>query len=275
MRISLSTASLYVYPLRHVFALAKDAGFEGLELALSSEARARGTDYVHRLSLEHGLPIHTLHPPMIPTPKRREHHQVLPELTALARDLECQFIIIHAPKALTLTEGKGPEYVAAVQACTDDLRGSSTTLCVENQAVFRPSDRRYALCRPGDLHRFAEEYDLAVTLDTAHAASFPYDLIEAYEVLASRLVNVHLSDFRSGLSIPPWFNLHSYFKHHQLPGDADLPLLPFLERLRADTYQGLITIEVSPFALEAWRPLRVRENLIRSLEFVQNALASV
>jgi sugar phosphate isomerase/epimerase len=148
-------------------------------------------------------------------------------------------------------------------------------LCVENQAVFRPSDRRYALSKPGDLIRFAEEYHLAVTLDTAHAASFPYDLIEAYEVLASRLVNVHLSDFRSDLSIPTWFNLHSYLKHHQLPGDGDLPLLPFLERLRADAYQGLITIEVSPFALQAWHPLRVRENLVRSLEFVRNALARV
>jgi sugar phosphate isomerase/epimerase len=275
LSISLSTASLYGYPLRRVFALAKDTGFEGLELALSFEARARGSDYVHRLSMEYGLPIRTLHPPMIPTPKRREHHRMLPELAAVARELECRFIIIHAPKALTLTEGSGAEYVAAVQACTNDLRGSTTGLCVENQAVFCPSDRRYVLSKPGDLFRFAEEYDLAVTLDTAHAASFPYDLIEAYEVLASRLVNIHLSDFRSDLSIPPWFNLHSYFKHHQLPGDGDLPLLPFLERLRADAYQGLITVEVSPLALETWRPLRVRENLKRSVEFVRNALESV
>jgi sugar phosphate isomerase/epimerase len=103
LRISLSTASLYVYPLRHVFALAKDVGFEGLELALSFEARARGSDYVHRLSLEYSLPIHTLHPPMIPTPKRRQHHQMLPELAAVAHELECEFIIIHAPKAAALS----------------------------------------------------------------------------------------------------------------------------------------------------------------------------
>jgi sugar phosphate isomerase/epimerase len=275
LRICLSTASLYLYPLRHVFALAKDAGFQGLELALSFEVRARGSGHVRLLSEEYGLPIHTLHPPMIPWPKNRAHHQLLSELIPVARDLECQFIIIHAPKALTLTERRGSEYVAAVQECTEGLRGSSTRLCVENQAVFRPSDRRYALSKPGALHRFAEKCDLAVTLDTAHAASFPYDLIEAYEMLASRLVNVHLSDFRSGLSIPAWFNLHSYFKHHQLPGDGDLPLLPLLKRLRGDGYQGLITVEVSPFALEAWRPRRVKENLKRSLEFVRDALASV
>ena len=274
MRIALSTASLYLYPLRHIFALARNTGFEGLELALSLEARARGSKYVRRLSEEYGLPIFTLHPPMIPTPRRREHHKLLPQLIPVAEHLACQYIVIHAPKALALNEGLGPEYVDAVVACVEELKGSSTRLCVENQAVFRRSDRRYALSSPGKLRQFAEEHDLAVTLDTAHAASFPYDLLEAYEILGSRLVNVHLSDFRRGLSIPPWFNLHSFFKHHQVPGDADLPLIPLLERLRADSYQGLITVEVSPFALQAWRPGRVRDNLLRCVDFVQSALVS-
>jgi sugar phosphate isomerase/epimerase len=274
LRIALSTASLYLYPLRRIFALAKNTGFEGLELALSLEARARGSNYVRRLSEDYGLPIFTLHPPMIPIPKRKEHHKLLPEMIPVAQELACRYIVIHVPKALALTEGVGPEYVDAVVACVEKLKGSSTRLCVENQAVFRPSDRRYALSTPGNLRQFAEEHDLAVTLDTAHAASFPYDLLEAYEALGSRLVNVHLSDFRQGLSIPPWFNMHSFFKHHQVPGDADLPLMPLLERLRADSYEGVITIEVSPFALEAWRPGRVRDNLLRCRDFVQSALVS-
>ena len=275
MSISLSTASLYFYPLHRTFALAKDLGFEGLEVALSLEVLARGSGYVRRLSQCYDLPVFSLHPPMIPWPKRKEHHMLLPQLTSVARDLGCQFIIIHAPKALSLTEGVGAEYAVAVRACVEDLRGSSLRLCVENQAVFRPSDRRYVLSAPGNLHQFAEDYDLSVTLDTAHAASYPYGLIEAYETWESRLVNVHLSDFRQDLSIPPWFNLHSYFKHHQVPGDADLPLVPLLERMRADSYEGLITVEVSPFALEAWRPQRVRENLKRCLDFVRRPLSAL
>jgi sugar phosphate isomerase/epimerase len=273
LRISLSTASLYLYPLRHVFALAKDTGYEGLEVALSPEILARGSDYVRRLSREYGLPVLTLHPPMIPAPWWRDHHKLLPQMIPMARDLDCEFVVIHVPKAESLTEGVGREYVRAVQDCVKELRGPSPRLCVENQAVFRLSDRRYVLSTPVRLHRFAEEYDVALTLDTAHAGSFPYDLLEAYETLGSRLVNVHLSDFRQNLSIPSWFNLHSYFKHHQVPGDADLPLLPLLRRLRRDSYRGLITIEVSPFALEIWRPGRVRDNLKRCLDFARGALA--
>ena len=274
MRIALSTASLYFYPLRRIFALAKDTGFEGLELVDGPEVRARGSEYVRRLAEEHGLPICTLHPPMIPIPRWREHHRLLPQLMPLAQDLGCQYIIIHAPKAVGLSDGPGREYVDAVVAAVEELSRSSTRLCVENQAVFQPSDRQYSLCTPGSLGKFAEEHDLAVTLDTAHAASYPYDLLEGYEALRSRLVNVHLSDFRQSLSIPSWFNLHSFFKHHQVPGDADLPLIPLLERLRADSYEGLITVEVSPVALEAWLPGQVRDNLLRCRDFVRSALVS-
>jgi sugar phosphate isomerase/epimerase len=266
---SLSTGSLYFYPLRQVFAIARDVGFEGLELVLSPEVTIRGVGYVRRLSQEYGLSVFTLHPSMIPRPRPREHHKLLPEMISVARDCGCQFIIIHAPKALSMDDRLGREYAEAVETCVQDLRGSSLKLCVENQAVFRPDDREYALCAPTSLRRFADEHDVAVTLDTAHAASFPYDLLEAYETLQSRLVNVHLSDFRSALSIPTWFNMHSYFKHHQLPGEGDLPLREFLDRLRADRYHGLVTIEVSPFALSAWRPGRARAYLARCLEFVR------
>lgn len=274
MRIALSTASLYLYPLRHIFSVAKDAGFEGLELALSPEVAIRGCGYLRGLSQEYGLPVLALHPPMIPVPGRKEHHSLLPRMRKLGRGLGCEFIVIHAPKALNLTEGFGRQYSEAVQTCVKELRHSSPRLSVENQAVFRPGDRRYVLSEPASLRRFADEHDLALTLDTAHAASFPYDLLEAYEVFRSRLGNVHLSDFRSWLSIPPWFNLHSYFKHHQLPGDGDLPLIELLQRLRADSYRGLVTLEVSPTALRAWWPPRAKEELIRCLDFVREALST-
>jgi sugar phosphate isomerase/epimerase len=270
--VTLSTASVYLYPLRHIFALARDVGFEGLELALSPEVALRGSGYVRLLSKECELPVLALHPPMIGIPTRKEHYKLLPRMVRLGRELGCRLIIIHCPKALNLEEGFGRRYAEAVGACARELSHSSPRLSVENQAVFRPSDRRYVLSKPTRLRRFADEHQLVLTLDTAHAASFPYDLLEAYELFRGRLGNIHLSDYRSPLSIPPWFNMHSYFKHHQMPGDGDLPLLQLLRRLKADSYNGLISLEISPVALRAWRPGRARERLTRCLDFVKNGL---
>jgi sugar phosphate isomerase/epimerase len=272
LKISLSTGSLYLYPLRRVFALARETGYDGLEVALGPGAIPSDGSGLRRLSQEYGLPIFSIHPPMVPLPGRGHHHRLLPQMAWLARELDCQFIVIHAPKARSLWEGIGEEYVAAVDECVESLKEASPRLCLENQAVFRPEDREYTLCAPQDLQAFAERHGVLVTLDTAHAASFPYSLLEAYEALRSMVVNVHLSDFREGLSIPPWFNLHSYFKHHQIPGEGDLPLVVFLERLKKDGYDGIITVEVSPFSLRAWRPGRVRENLRRCLDFVRDAM---
>jgi len=271
LRISLSTASLYLYPLRRVFALGRETGYDGLELALGPGPIPQDGSALRQLSQEYGLPIFSMHPPMVPLPGR-SHHRLLPQMMRLAHELGCPLVVIHAPKARSLSEGLGAEYAAAVEACVEGWKEGSPRLCLENQAVFRAEDRSYALCRPQNLCRFADRLDVLITLDTAHAASFPYELGEAYEALAERLVNVHLSDFREGLSIPPWFNLHSYFKHHQIPGEGDLPLMPFLKRLKGDVYDGIITVEVSPFSLQAWRPAKVRENLRRCLDFVREAL---
>ena len=272
MKISLSTGSLYLYPLRRVFALARETGYDGLEVALGPGGIPSDGSGLRRLSQEYGLPIFSIHPPMVALPGRSHHHRLLPQMALLACELECQFIVIHAPKARSLSQGIGEEYVAAVDECVESLKGASPRLCLENQAVFRPEDREYTLCAPHDLQAFAERHGVLVTLDTAHAASFPYSILEAYEALGSMVVNVHLSDFRQGLSIPPWFNFHSYFKHHQMPGEADLPLVAFLERLKKDGYDGVITVEVSPFSLRAWRPGLVRENLRRCLDFVRDAM---
>jgi sugar phosphate isomerase/epimerase len=110
-----------------------------------------------------------------------------------------------------------------------------------------------------------------MVLDTSHAATTSYSLAEAYQLLADRLVNVHLSDMRS----PPWpFRtpyLHTYLKHHQIPGDGQLPLADLLGRLAADSYRGPITFEISPVALRIWWPPGVKRQLARCVAYVRGA----
>lgn len=157
---------------------------------------------------------------------------------------------------------------AILEACREDL-----LLTLENIALFKKEDRGYLF---GDLHKlrdFAEKHDLYLTLDTAHAGTFGYDLIEAYEILKPRLVNVHLSDLRREKPIGGWSYLQTFFQHHQMPGDGYLPLDELLRRLKEDGYSGPVILEVSPFALQAWWPARARRNLKRSLASLRGALS--
>ena len=66
MKLVLSTGSLYTYGLDRVFALAAEAGFDGMEVLIDARWDGRQPDYLARLMQESGLPITTVHTPFIP-----------------------------------------------------------------------------------------------------------------------------------------------------------------------------------------------------------------
>ena len=271
MELSLSTGCIYIYPLRSIFNIARESGFAGVELVVSPEVELRGSRYIRRLAASYGLTIFSLHPPVLPFPGWSDYRTIVPRLIDLAQEVGAGYVTLHPPNARSLTDHRGRRYVEALTKGMQRAEGAGLRIAIENRAFFRPQDRRYALSDLRDLRAFADELDLPLVLDTAHAATSSYSLAEAYHILADRLVNVHLSDMRS----PPWpFHtpyLHTYLKHHQIPGDGQLPLADLLGRLAADGYCGPITLEISPIALRIWWPPGVKGQLARCVAYVRRA----
>jgi len=269
MKIGLSAASLYLYPLRYTFRLAKELGFQGLELSMSLEASLRGGGYLRRLAQEHGLSLFALHPPMFSGSGGPRVEEILPRMVDLGKEAGCEMLVVHAPKAQNLKEGKGLRYLEALCWAQEDWGGD---ICLENRGFFGQEDREHVLSDLRELLGFAQEHGLFLTLDMAHAASFGYDLLEAYKICRPRLASVHLSDFRPQCPLGQWHWFQTFFQHHQMPGDGYLPLGALLRRLKEDGYSGPVILEVSPFALQAWWPGKARGNLKRCLAFVEGAL---
>lgn len=269
MKLSLSTASLYLYPLRRIFAMAKEAGFEGLEMALSPEVTHRDGRYVRALIAEYDLPVLSLHPPMSFLPGQGDRSALLPQMVDLAQEIACPLVILHTPKATSFAHGPGRVYLEALEKSQRRIAGSAVRISLENRGFFFRSDDSCLLSDSLELRRFAEEHDLPLTLDTAHAGTSARSLMGTYEIVRERLVNVHFSDLRRLPWFLDWPYLHTYLKHHQIPGQGHLPLAELLARLKGDGYCGLLTLEISPVALEAWWPEKARANLMRCLDFVR------
>ena len=274
MELSLSTGCIYVYPLRFIFGIARESGFAGVELVVSPEVELRGGRYVRRLAESYGLTIFSLHPPILPFPGWSDYRTIVPRLIDLAQEVGAGYVVLHPPNARSLADDRGRRYVAALTDGLQRTEGADVRIAIENRAFFRSQDRRYVLSDLRDLCAFADELDLPLVLDTSHAATSSYSLAEAYHILADRLVNVHLSDMRS----PPWplsiSYLHTYLKHHQIPGDGQLPLDDLLGRLAADGYCGPITLEISPIALRIWWPPGVKSQLARCAAYVRRAFCA-
>jgi sugar phosphate isomerase/epimerase len=274
MRVSLSTGCLYCYPLKSVFRLAKEAGFDGLELVISPEVVLRGSGYITTLAESSGLEIYSMHPPLFPYPGWSDLPRLIPKAAKLALELECPILVVHPPKTESMDSFEGERYVRRMLEATNLLKGTVTRLCLENPAVFRPRDHRYALHNPVALRAFADRYDLPVTLDTAHAGSGDFPLGELCTLMDGRLVNVHFSDLGSPPRALDRPVLYTYLKHHQLPGEGYLPLGPFLHQLAGLGYDGPITLELSPVSLRVWWPPAVRRNLARSVAYIRDCLGS-
>lgn len=65
MIISLSTGSLFTLPLRRVFELAAEAGFDGVELIINQDFQKVNASKLVR-SLQEIITIHSIHSPFMP-----------------------------------------------------------------------------------------------------------------------------------------------------------------------------------------------------------------
>jgi sugar phosphate isomerase/epimerase len=266
LRLSFSTGTLYHFPLRTTFALAHEAGFEGVELVLGPEVTLRGAAYVRQLSQEYSLAVLSVHPPMIPYPGRGKAARVLPRLVSLAEQVDCDLIVLHTPKTADAADPRWTEFVAAL---TRQRSNTGVRISLENAGIFWESDVHYILHDVRRLRAFADRYDLPLTFDTAHAGTSAYELLEAYALVDGRVVNVHFSDLAHRRIFPDWPPLYTFFTHHQMPGEGVLPLTEFVHMLLATGYSGIFTVEVGPTAIQAWSPSRVREGLANLVQYVR------
>ena len=269
LRFSLSTGTLYAYPLRPVFRWARQAGFDGVELVINPEAVMHGGQAVRRLAQAEGVEIFSAHPTILPFPGWRERDGGMARTIGLAQEAGIGLVVMHTPRAESLDEAEGLVFRQRIERWQQQLAGSDPQLAVENKAIRAEGHWRYALTPLDRLRAFADRYDLGLVLDTAHAGTAGEDLVQARRLFDSRLVNVHLSDLGGHLPLAGLPSVHRFFGEHRFPGVGDLALSALLKDLGSSRYAGLVTLEVNPWSVRAWWPPAVRRYLARASQWMK------
>jgi sugar phosphate isomerase/epimerase len=184
-----------------------------------------------------------------------------------AQALGCGVAVVHAPKGYSLATPRAQQYVAGIGA--GQAYVAQHGLVIGLETTQRPVGKPPMLFDALDTFlRFADEYQLAVTLDTCHAAANGDDLLALVQRLGSRLRNVHLSDCRREPSRPKPLT-------HRMPGEGNtVDLEEFLGALSQTGYVGLITLEIAPSDLGWWPPSRLAKRLTEARAYVTTALAT-
>jgi len=269
LKFSLSTGTLYVYPLRTVFRWARLAGFDGVELVVNPEAIVRGGQNVRRIADKEEVEIFSVHPTLAPLPGWRERREGLEPTIRLAREAGAGLMVMHTPRFENLDEGEGLLFRQRIEDWQTRLAGDGLRLAMENKAIRVEAQRRYALSPLDRLRAFADRYDLGLVLDTTHAGTAGDDLLQARQIFGERLINVHLSDVGGWESLAFAPRARSWLTEHMNPGDGDLPLADLLANLADTGYAGPVTLEVTPLAVRAWWPPAVCSHLTSTLQWMR------
>lgn len=268
----LSTGSLYTFGLNRVFALASDAGFDGLEVLVDAKQDSRDAAYIRRLSADHGLPVKALHSPFVPDIPGWPSDQLgrLKQTVKMAREMSVPLVVTHLPlrlHALILNSSlwgsrrlllpvplarRDAYYHFLLNGRIKALESSSgVVIAVENMPAHRFLGSRINFYRFNcwsDLTRFPH-----LTLDTTHLGTWNQSPVDAYRRLKEHVVHVHLSNFDGS--------------EHRLPEKGRLRLDDFLRCMARNHYKGTICVETSPEAFQSHDETALRTELIRTLAF--------
>jgi sugar phosphate isomerase/epimerase len=232
--LALSTDSLNGYGLNRVFAFAKEAGYDGIDLFVSPKHYdTQNADYVKSLSSEYKLPVVSMQLPD-PTPKRLE------KAIEIAKKVNCKVIIVQPPKIFSVKQ------TSWLKTQVPKIRAKENiSIALENAPAdmilgFIP---KHAMNNLVEMKKFKH-----ACIDTTRVATKKQDLMRLYTSLSKYLVHVHLSNVKGS-------------KKYYLPEDGILPLESFLTKLKQDKFPGSVSIKVNPKYLSAGNDEKVMKHL--------------
>jgi sugar phosphate isomerase/epimerase len=259
-RLVCSTASVFSIPVRDVFPLLAETGFDGVEIMVTKDPATQDGHQLRDLAETHGVTIDAIHAPFLLMWRKVWGTDPIGKIyraIELAEEVGAPLVVVHPPY----------RWQSGYRHWLDEQLPNLETatgvrVAMENMFPVRVRGRKVATFHASqgieDLQGFPD-----VVLDTSHAAVSGLDLFEALERLRDRLRHVHLSN-----------NAGKGWDSHLPVNEGVLPLDRFLDALAHSGFAGSVSLELD---LRRFLPDRdvLREVLVSNREFTGSRLGLV
>lgn len=234
MKLILSAGSLYTLPLAKTFEIARDTGFDGMEVIINFDFQYQDGLSVLR-EVQQILPVFSLHAPFFPLDGWGNKMEQLRLTVELALAAGVPLINFHPPAWMGL-ELRFWRWLNKVRDFQAEIGQGQVLITMENMpctGVFGCNP--HFLGKTASMIHFMQERNLFLTFDTAHMGSSKANFLHDFHLFynSGRMRNIHFSDYGHG-------------REHLLPGRGILPLTRFLNHLRETGYNETLTLELSP-----------------------------
>lgn len=251
--ISMSTSSVYPESSSRAFAVAKELGFDAVEVMVGMDATSADLDALQRLRDYYEIPIGSIHAPTLLLTQRTwgpDPWDKLERSAEAAGRLGASVVVVHPPFRWQRS------YAAAFTAGIRQLHHTTgVVFAVENMFPWRGP-------RGAEVRAYAPSWDPSeldldhLTLDMSHAATARQQSLDIIEAWGDRLAHVHLTDGLNGVS-----------DLHLLPGAGNQRADEVLAELARRRYPGQIVLEVKTNNAEL--PSVRLQQLADALEFAR------
>jgi sugar phosphate isomerase/epimerase len=234
----LSTASLQGYGLHKIFLLAKEAGYEGIDLSIDfEEYDTTNASYIDSLIQMTGVPIIS-----ITAPERKFTRKQFEIILHLASDLGVTIVNVHPPHRLDREKDWFGEHLQMITQ-----KYPSLTINIINAPpktwLFVISE--YGDARPETIKKITEHTALSIAnVDPSSGV----DLMKTFILLGSTMGFIYLSD-------------KTEEEDGLFPGEGNMPLESLLIKLGDVGYTGHFSLSVDPKSLETGDDATVLQKL--------------
>lgn len=249
----MSTSCTFPKSVESSFRIAKEAGFDGMETMVSTDATSRTGSMLQKLIDDYELPILSIHAPVLFFTQfvwGRDQQVKLERMAALAAEVGASTVVVHPP--FRWQKGYAERFLDIVRATS---QATGVEIAVENMFPWTVQGRPIAAYLPSP---DPTEMDCdAMCLDFSHAALARVSALELAQRMGARLRHIHLCDGQGPTEEGKMFD------EHLLPGRGGQPVAETLDWLRAVGWQGSVVAEVKTHRAksEAQRLEMLRETI--------------
>lgn len=234
IRIGLSNSSVFPKSIETCFRLAAEAGFDGVETMVSTDAVSRDAAQLEAFATKYDIPVLSIHAPVLLVSQfvwGRDQAVKLRRTAEFAADLGAETVVVHPP--FRWQKGYAERFLDTVREIHHD---TGITMAVENMFPWTVQGQPLKAYLPGT---DPTEMDCdAICLDFSHAALSGQSALEMAKRAGPRLHHVHLCDGQGPDESGKMFD------EHLLPGHGGQPVAETLEWLREGAWEGLVVAEV-------------------------------
>jgi sugar phosphate isomerase/epimerase len=258
-KLLLSTAPFFRHPLREAFRHAREAGYDAVEVMVTSDPATQDARTLRELAAEFDLSLAAIHAPFLVLTRRVWGTDPIGKIyraTQVAEQAEIPLVVVHPPYKWQMRYRRWVDDGLAEYSARAGI-----TIAVENMFPLKIRGDRglrfHASQDFDDLDRFTH-----LVLDTSHLAVAGFDVMEAYRRYRTKVLHFHLSN-----------NAGKGWDSHLPVDQGVLPLDALLDEVVRDGFGGTISLELDLRA-QVGDDQAVKEVLVRNREFCQRRLGA-